>query len=190
MPLTSNLEHRMTPQIATLMAEYNRSMNERMYEAAAALDDETLSADKGAFFGSILGTLNHIAVADTIWLHRFAQHETSFPSLIALSGFPQPSSLSQSLAPSLAELGGYRRNLDALIERWAAELTPEHLCANIAFANMAGVRSSRNFGALLQHFFNHQTHHRGQASTLLFQAGVNVGVTDLLAVIPRSDAQP
>jgi uncharacterized damage-inducible protein DinB len=178
----------MTPQLASLMAEYNRWMNERMYEAAATLDAEAVSANKGAYFGSILGTLNHIAVADTIWLHRFAQHEASFPSLSALSEFPQPSSLSQSLAPGLEELRGYRRGLDALIERWAAELTPEHLSATIAYGNMAGVRSSRNFGALLQHFFNHQTHHRGQASTLLFQSGVDVGVTDLLAVIPRSDA--
>lgn len=178
----------MTPQIATLMAEYNRWMNERLYEAAARLDGETLAADRGAFFGSILGTLNHIAVGDTIWLHRFARHEASFSSLSALSRFPQPSSLSQSLAPDLEGLRGYRRELDALIERWASQLRPEHLSADFAYRNMAGVESSRNFGALLQHFFNHQTHHRGQVSTLLFQAGVDVGVTDLLAVIPRSDA--
>lgn len=55
----------MTPQIASLMAEYNRWMNCRMYDAAATLDTATLAADKGAFFGSILGTLNHIAAADT-----------------------------------------------------------------------------------------------------------------------------
>jgi uncharacterized damage-inducible protein DinB len=178
----------MTPPIASLMAAYNRWMNERMYEAAATLDAATLTADKGAFFGSIMGTLNHIAVADTIWLPRFAQHEASFCSLRALSGFPQPSSLTQSLAPDLAGLRRYRNELDALIERWVAELTPEHLSVNLAYGNMAGVKSSRSFAALLQHFFNHQTHHRGQASTLLLQSGVDVGVTDLLAVIPRSDA--
>lgn len=178
----------MTPQIASLMAAYNRWMNERLYESAATLDAATLTADKGAFFGSILGTLNHIAVADTIWLHRFARHEASFASLGDVSKFPPPSSLTQSLAPDLAALRGYRRELDALIERWVAELTPEHLSADLAYTNMAGVASTRNFGALLQHVFNHQTHHRGQASTLLFQAGVDVGVTDLLAIIPRSDA--
>lgn len=177
----------MTPQSAALMAEYNRWMNERVYEAAAKLDDATLAADKGAFFGSILGTLNHVAVADTIWLHRFAQHQASL-SLSALSEFPRPSSLRQTLAPDLASLHDYRRRLDALIQRWVAELTPEHLSANLAYANMAGVGSSKSFGALLLHFFNHQTHHRGQASTLLFQSGVDVGVTDLLAVIPSSDA--
>ena len=178
----------MTPQIASLMAAYNRWMNERLYEAAATLDAESLAADKGAFFCSILGTLNHIAVADTIWLHRFARHEASFSSLTALSKFPPPSSLTQSLAPDLAGLRGYRRALDEVVERWVAELTPEHLSADISYTNMAGVESSRNFGALLQHVFNHQTHHRGQVSTLLFQSGVDVGVTDLLAVIPRSDA--
>jgi uncharacterized damage-inducible protein DinB len=178
----------MTPQIASLMAEYNRWMNERMYEAAATLDAATLAADKGAFFGSILGTLNHIAVADTIWLHRFAQHEASFSTLSALSDFPQPTSLTQSLAPDLAGLRAYRRELDELIVHWVDELTPQHLSANIAYGNMSGVRSSRSFSALLQHFFNHQTHHRGQVSTLLFQSGVDVGVTDLLASIPRSDA--
>jgi uncharacterized damage-inducible protein DinB len=175
----------MTPQTAALMAHYNRWMNERMYEAAASLDAATLSADRGAFFGSILGTLNHIAVADTIWLHRFARHEAGFTTLGVLSGFPQPSSLTQPLAPDLAGLRAYRQPLDALIERWVAELTPEHLAGSIRYSNMAGVSSARNFGALLQHFFNHQTHHRGQASTLLFQAGVDVGVTDLLALIPR-----
>ena len=178
----------MTPQIASLMAEYNRWMNERMYEAAARLDPETLSANKGAFFGSILGTLTHIAAADTIWLHRFARHEAAFASLTALDRFPQPSSLSQPLAADLGELRRYRRDLDSLIERWVSELTPAHLSTDITYSNMAGVSSRRNFGALLQHFFNHQTHHRGQASTLLFQSGVDVGVTDLLAVIPHGKA--
>lgn len=178
----------MTPQIASLMAEYNRWMNDRIFDAAATLDAETLAADKGAFFGSINGTLNHIAVADTIWLHRFAKHEAAYASLGALSRFPQPTSLSQSLAPDFEGLRSYRRELDALIVLWVAELRPEHLSASIVYANLAGVTSSRNFGALLQHFFNHQTHHRGQASTLLFQSGVDVGVTDLLALIPRDDA--
>ena len=178
----------MTPQIATLMAQYNRWMNERMYAAAATLDAGALSADRGAFFGSILGTLNHIAVADTIWLNRFARHEGGFSSLDTLSGFPPPTSLSQSLASNLEELRDHRQALDALIERWVAELKPEHLSSSFTYKNMAGTMHSRNFGALVQHFFNHQTHHRGQASTLLFQAGVDIGVTDLLAVIPNSDA--
>lgn len=174
----------MTPQTAALMAEYNRWMNERVYEAAAKLDHATLIADKGAFFGSILATLNHIAVADSIWLHRFAQHPASFSALGAIDAFPQPTSLTQSLAPDLAALRHYRQQLDALVEHWVAELTAEHLAADITYANLAGVGTHKNFSLLLQHFFNHQTHHRGQVTTLLFQAGVDVGATDLLAM-PR-----
>lgn len=178
----------MTPQIAALMADYNRWMNTRVYDAAATLDAATLVADKGAFFGSILATLNHIAVPDTIWLHRFAQHSASFVAHATIDAFARPTSLSQSLAPNLAGLRDYRNRLDALIVQWVTELTPEHLATDIRYGNMAGVQSSRHFGALLQHFFNHQTHHRGQVTTLLSQSGVDVGVTDLLAVIPQGDA--
>ncbi|GMV28817.1 MAG: hypothetical protein AMXMBFR59_09420 [Rhodanobacteraceae bacterium] len=177
----------MTPQLASLMAAYNRWMNERLFDAAARLDHATLTADRGAFFGSILATLNHIAVADTIWLHRFARHPASFAALDALAAFPQPASLDQSLAPDLAALREYRQRLDALIATWVPELSAEHLATDLAYANMAGVKSGRNFGALLQHFFNHQTHHRGQVTTLLSQSGIDVGVTDLLAVIPKRD---
>lgn len=165
------------------MAEYNRWMNERMFDAAGKLDDSELAADKGAFFGSILGTLNHIAVADTIWLHRFAQHPAPFPALVALAAFPRPSSLRQALADDLPTLRSYRRRLDDVVVRWVGELTAEQLSSDLSYANMAGAVSRKNLGALLQHFFNHQTHHRGQVSTLLFQSGVDVGVTDLLAVI-------
>jgi uncharacterized damage-inducible protein DinB len=173
----------MTPQTAALMAEYNRWMNERMYEAAGKLDEAQLTADRGAFFGSILGTLNHIAVADTIWLHRFAQHG---PGLEALAAWPRPTSLRQPLAADLAGLRGYRQRLDAIILAWAAGLQPRHLSTELSYTSTAGAAFRRNFGALVQHFFNHQTHHRGQASTLLFQAGVDVGVTDLVALVPDS----
>jgi uncharacterized damage-inducible protein DinB len=175
----------MTPDIATLMARYNRWMNERMYDAAATLDAETLAADKGAFFGSILATLNHIAVADLVWLNRFAQYEGGFRSLQSLENLPTPRALDQPLAPDLPGLRRLRTQLDALIETWVGELTPGHMAGELAYGNMAGKPQRRAFGALLQHFFNHQTHHRGQASTLLHQSGVDIGVTDLLALIPQ-----
>ena len=178
----------MTPESAVLMARYNHWMNDRLYAAAATLDHETLTADRGAFFGSLLATLNHIAVADTIWLHRFAQHKTGFASLAALTEFPQPSRLDQSLAPDLPGLQQHRTRLDDLIESWAAELTPAHFAGDITYRNMAGTPYCRPFGALLLHFFNHQTHHRGQATTLLSQNGVDVGVTDLLTLIPSAGA--
>lgn len=75
--------------------------------------------------------------------------------------------------------------MDALIVYWVCELNDAHLESNLVYSSVAGVRFARRFGDLLQHFFNHQTHHRGQVSTLLCQCGIDVGVTDLLARIPN-----
>lgn len=178
----------MTPHSVALLARYNRWMNERLFDACERLAPAEITKDKGAFFGSILATLNHIAVADTIWLHRFATHKARFSSLQDLASLPRPSSLRDTLAADLGELRTYRDGLDELITRWATEVKPEHLLASLQYTNMAGVENSKLFGELLLHFFNHQTHHRGQVTTLLFQSGVDVGVTDLLTLVPNSDA--
>lgn len=177
----------MTPQNAKLMADYNRWMNERLFAASARLGEPEVAAEKGAFFGSILGTLNHIAVADTIWLHRFAHHEGAFSTLREMTAYPRPASLRELLATDLSRLRPYRERLDDLIVRLVAEFTAGHLMSNLSYESMAGVVSVKNFGALVQHFFNHQTHHRGQVSTLLFQSGVDVGPTDLVMLVPHCD---
>jgi uncharacterized damage-inducible protein DinB len=175
----------MTPQTAALMANYNRWMNQRIYEAASSLPEDEVTKDRGAFFGSLFQTLNHIATADTIWLQRFAQQSDTSVLRTALAGFPQPTSLRYEIATSLNDLKTYRDRLDEIILRWAETLTTEQLASPLHYRNMAGQAHDKNFGHLVQHFFNHQTHHRGQASTLLFQAGVDIGVTDLLALIPN-----
>jgi uncharacterized damage-inducible protein DinB len=170
------------------MAQYNHGMNRRLYQCAGRLAPAQIVADRGAFFGSILGTLNHLAVGDTLWLHRFARHRLGSPALEDLTLFPGPSSLRQVLAQDLASLDAHRQALDVLIDRWAGELSAEHMAATLSYQNMAGVLYHKNFGALVQHFFNHQTHHRGQVTALLLQAGVDPGVTDLLAWIPDEPA--
>lgn len=175
----------MTPKTVALMADYNRWMNQRMYEAACSLPEAEVTRDRGAFFGSILHTLNHIAVGDTIWLHRFSQHPEMSVLQTELLKFPQPSSLRQEIGSSMDILRTYRQALDEVIVRWSCTITPEQLASTLTYRSMAGQPSSKIFSHLVQHFFNHQTHHRGQVSTLLFQAGVDVGVTDLLAVIPN-----
>ena len=80
-----------------------------------------------------------------------------------------------------------RSRLDGHISDWVAALTEQDVEQHLAYSNMKGVPAQRPYASLMLHFFNHQTHHRGQASTLLFQAGQDVGVTDLLALIADSD---
>ena len=97
---------------------------------------------------------------------------------------PTPASLDTILHHDLAGLTRHRQSLDAMIVAWAAELRDADLEHSLRYANRLGIVSERHFGSLLLHFFNHQTHHRGQAATLLTQAGVDTGVTDLLVRIP------
>lgn len=88
------------------------------------------------------------------------------------------------MAADIRELAAPRKLLDSCIEALAAEMGEEQLDQPLIYRNMKGVAAQKHFFALLMHLFNHQTHHRGQATTLLTQAGVDVGVTDLLALIP------
>ncbi len=177
----------MTPQTAALMSKYNSWMNRQLYSAARKLPQHELSKDRGAFFGSIMGTLNHICVADTIWLHRFAAHPAKFSALADLSAFPLPGSLQETAADDIFSLWQHRQALDKLIEQFIEEVGTDALSYDLVYPK-AGIAQRKSFAFILQHFFNHQTHHRGQISTLLFQAGVDVGVTDLMALIPSSDA--
>lgn len=171
-----------------LMAQYNAWMNAKVYDSAAKLSAQALNADRDAFFGSIIGTLNHLIVADTIWLKRFANHPAHPVALEPLRNTAMPAALNQILFPGLPALRAHREGLDATISDWVAGLIDADLEHVLHYANTKGVPAQKRFGTLLIHFFNHQTHHRGQLSTLLFQAGEDPGITDLLALIPDANA--
>jgi len=171
----------------TLMSDYNRWMNEHLYALAAPLGEVALREDRGAFFSSLFGTFSHILVADIIWLKRFARHPGCGAGLASLDTVAWPEALDAQPCADFAALRERRGELDALIAGWVPGLTPADLDQTLAYTNMQGEPGHRRFGSLLLHFFNHQTHHRGQITTLLSQAGVAVGVTDLLVRIPDQD---
>nr|WP_298137668.1 DinB family protein [uncultured Pseudomonas sp.] len=171
-----------------LLANYNEWMNNKLYAAARTLPAEALAADRQAFFGSIIGTLNHILVADTIWLQRFATHPAGYSSLEPVRRLAAPPALDTVLFADIDALFSQRQMLDQTIKQWAAQLTEADLLETLRYRNVKGEAMAKRFSSLITHFFNHQTHHRGQASTLLFQAGADIGVTDLLALIPDEEA--
>jgi uncharacterized damage-inducible protein DinB len=172
-----------TPEYVLTMANYNQWINARVYAAARQLPAEELAAQRNAFFGSIIGTLNHIVVGDTTWLKRFATHPSAFDSLDPIRALEDPEALNQMLFSDFDELSERRILIDEAIVRWAAQLTAADLSHSLAYTRMSGGVARKPLHALLVHFFNHQTHHRGQVTTLLSQAGVDVGVTDLVALI-------
>lgn len=169
-------------QIA-LMATYNQWMNRKVYDTAHQLSHAALMEDRRAFFGSILGTLNHLMLGDTVWLKRFAQHPAGYGALAPLTAIATPTDLKQLAFANLGELWTHRAWLDQLIIDWAGTLKESELDQRLRYHNMRGTAADKPFFGLLVHFFNHQTHHRGQVTTLLTQAGYDVGDTDLLALI-------
>ena len=168
-----------------LLSIYNQWMNSRIYESASSLSATDLTQDRGAFFGSILGTLNHIVVGDTIWLKRFAHHPSCVGSLQEVANLPNPTSLSQIVFGDIGSLFEHRTWLDRQIISWVAGLTQSDLDFVLSYHNTKGIPANKRYSSLVLHFFNHQAHHRGQVSALLSQAGADVGVTDLLALIPE-----
>lgn len=169
-----------------LMANYNAVMNQKISDAISSAHEELLWADNKAFFGSILGTLNHLMVGDLIWLRRFNNHSNysnGFNTLQSLVKFPTPTTLTQILYDNKADFIHHREVLDNIIIQFFKALPEANYEATLTYTNTKGSAHCKPFSMLLQHFFNHQTHHRGQVTTLLSQMNIDVGETDLLMLI-------
>jgi uncharacterized damage-inducible protein DinB len=158
-----SLEH------ARTMARYNQWMNRKLYECSAGLSDEQRKQDRGAFFKSIHGTLNHLLVGDSVWMGRFQA-----PAFV-------PTSLAQELHADFGELRRARAAMDQRILDWTANLTDAVLASELQYTSIVNPQPRRMpMGLAVAHFFNHQTHHRGQVTTLLSQCAIDPGVTDLM----------
>ena len=151
-----------------LLARYNRWMNERLYALAATMPDAERKRDRGAFFGSLHATLCHLLWADRAWLARFLQRPYDEPAYGA------------TMIADFDELAREREATDTEILTWAGQLTADWLAAPLRYTRKADGRIATLDGWVAAlHFFNHATHHRGQATTLLRQAGLDPGATDL-----------
>jgi uncharacterized damage-inducible protein DinB len=163
---------------ARALARYNQWMNERLYALAAELSDEQRKRDLGAFFQSLHGTLHHLVVADRIWLSRFDGTGDS-ERLRAARLDTQDS----TLADDFDKLHAARKIEDDRIVKFADTLTEAKMTADFSYKNMRGDPFTHPLWYAVVHAFNHQTHHRGQATTLLMQLGKDPGVTDLIAFL-------
>jgi uncharacterized damage-inducible protein DinB len=175
----------MSPEWLGALARYNRWMNDKLYALSATLSDEARKRDAGAFFKSIHGTFNHLLLADRVWLGRFT-------SATVPAGFMGPHgirSLDQELFADFEELRRERALTDDELSAWVSGLTPERLAAPLVYIRRGHTIECPLWWAV-SHVFNHQTHHRGQVTTLLMQEGCDPGVTDLFAMLRDEGAQP
>ncbi len=152
-----------------MMAGYNAWCNERVYEVAALLPDASYRADRGAFFKSVHGTLNHLLVADRIWMKRFTGEGEA------------PNRLDAILFDSLPELRSARQAEDERIVAYMSNLSDADLAGSIRYLTIVNpVEIEQPLMPALVHFFNHQTHHRGQVHCLLTGFGLDAPSLDLI----------
>ena len=152
-----------------MMAGYNTWCNERIYEVAAQLSDADYRADRGAFFKSVHGTLNHLLVADRIWMRRFTGEGEA------------PNRLDAILFEDFAELRAAREKEDERIIAYIDGLSDADIAARFRYRTITNPTDvEQPLAPALMHFFNHQTHHRGQAHCILTSLGKDAPPLDIL----------
>lgn len=161
------------PAFVATMARYNKWQNDSLFAAADGIGDAARRLDRGAFFGSIHGTLSHLLWGDRIWMHRFD----------GLAKPEVPIARSAEYAENWEELKSVRAETDAAILDWSARVSADWLAETLSWYSGALGREMTSTRALLvTHFFNHQTHHRGQVHAMLTAAGARPDDTDLMAM--------
>ena len=157
-------------------ARYNRWANARLYAAACALSDGEYRADRGAFFGSLHGTLNHLLVGDRVWLARITGEGEA------------PKRLDEILHDRLDALTAAREREDARLMDVVDGLDGARLAATLHYANMSGKAQATPLAQVLAHLFNHQTHHRGQAHAIITSLGRAAPELDLIFYLREANA--
>lgn len=161
----------MTAEHFRFLAGYNAWINDKLYAACASVPDRERKSDRGAFFGSLHGTLNHLLLADRIWMGRFENEPYTVSGLDA------------ELYADFAQLRAARVAEDKRILRWTEQLDDHTLAGTLRYTSIVNpAPRAYVYWQAVTHFFNHHTHHRGQATTLLTQMGVDYGVTDMIGM--------
>jgi uncharacterized damage-inducible protein DinB len=167
-----------------LQAQYNQRMNQSLYRTCSRLTPEELNRDQGAFFGSINRTLNHILLVDTYWLHRLSKDKQQAALLDQQGRRIKITGVDQIVYAQFDELHAWRQRIDQHIVDYSEQLlhsdSDDQFLQPITHELQDGSKIRFPLVKALCHWFNHQTHHRGQITTLLSQQQVDYGVTDLL----------
>lgn len=155
-----------------LMARYNTWQNKQLRSAVKAMSAADLEAERGAFFGSIFGTLNHILWGDTMWMSRWCSDVTKPETGI---------SESPRYTPTAGVWDAERFRMDGRIRIWAQTLSNMDLRDHVTwYSGAIDQQVTQPLSVCVAHMFNHQTHHRGQVSQMLSQAGCTPPVSDLV----------
>jgi uncharacterized damage-inducible protein DinB len=154
-----------------MLARYNRIANARLYEQCGKLDPAEYVRERRGSFGSIHGILNHILLGDRIWMSRFAGGGARTPPLNSI------------LFETFAGLSTARFEQDANIEAFFNEVDADFLNRTIRYTNSQGKDYVETVPVAVLHFFNHQTHHRGQVHVMLSQTEMKPPSLDMHRIL-------
>ena len=167
------------------LANYNQWANNELCRHLTEMDSDVLYKDYGTFFSSVFLTFHHILNCDLIWLNRFSKLPCDYELASDLDIYIIPNSVLAINYANLDELLSVRRNLDKTIIQWIEGLREDIIQTDIKYNNISGKRINASSCGLITHFFNHQTHHRGQITTMLSQSGDNTYNLDYLEFSKR-----
>jgi uncharacterized damage-inducible protein DinB len=159
----------MTSDTVKLLARYNRHANTEMGRVCAELSEAEWNKTFDAYYPSIRSLCSHVFQGDLTWLKRFA---TARPFRCAEHPILQrPMVWGELLFPTYADYARDRQVADELLSQFADELLPEDFSRRLRYKNWQGIDQDREFGGLVLHVFNHQTHHRAMVSVYLDMLG-------------------
>ena len=168
-----------------MLSIYNLRMNAQLLECCNKLPPEKLTVDTKTFFPSIISYWNHLMFGDLIMMNRLAINEIGSLTTIDLDPFPKPVSTKDTYYDNLSDIENVRARIDNLIFEWCSALTDKDCEQSLTYRTTEGKEISRRVSDVIQHMFNHETHHRGQLTCILSFNGVDYGCTDLPMIVPE-----
>jgi uncharacterized damage-inducible protein DinB len=160
----------MQKDIFVLFAKYNKVANQKMDEVIKTLSKEEWEKNLGGFFKSVRGLCSHLYICDFNWLKRFSRLR-DFDVFKETFFVPEPYSFKEVLFADMAEYLISRPLLDEKIIAFINEVNDKDLDSLLKYSDSEGNLYERNFGGLVMHSFNHDTHHRGMISLCLEMLG-------------------
>ena len=160
----------MQKDILALFAKYNKTVNQKMNEVIKTLSKEEWDKDMGGFFKSVRGLCSHLYICDFNWLKRFS-HLREFDVFKEAFFTREPYSFKEILFADIDEYLTSRPLLDERIIGFVNEVNEKDLSSILNYADSEGNTYERNFGGLIMHSLNHDTHHRGMISLFLEMLG-------------------
>lgn len=171
-----------------MMSLYNQRVNSQLMAHCLPLSQEKLEKETHSFFPHIISYWNHLLFGDLILLTRLASNEIGLLSSVDFTSFPSPKSPKDIYYSNISDIAALRHQLDKLLIQYCSSLTEDECSKSMTYTTTEGVVINKLVADVMQHMFNHQTHHRGQLTCILSQLGIDYGCMDLPEIVIEGSA--